>query len=441
MAIFRAVLMLSSVLVYAAMAQPYISYLKGDSSDVATQALPGLVLAGGAGDNNDAMKWMLQRADSGDVVVLRVSDSDGYNNYFYTSLKVPVNSVETLVIPSADAAAHPYVEQRIRQAEVLFIAGGDQAEYVTYWKDSPVEAAINYLMQEKKVTVGGTSAGCAILGHAYFSALNGTVGSQQALNSPYSGLMTIGYNDFLLHPWMQHVITDTHYDNPDRRGRHIAFLARLTTDYGFRACGIGIDEYTAVCIDESGIARVFGEYPTYDDYAYFLQANCFEPFEPETCQAGQKITWIRNQQAVKVYRVPGNKSGQYYFDLNDWESGSGGKWQDWYVDHGQLFVIENANPADCYVGINKGPATDQSLFPNPASDYVRIRLPWQMVEPVAFCLMDAFGKVVFEGSSLTQSGNREILHISLPSLVPACYFLQIATPAGWMSQRLLIVHP
>ncbi|MCS6916171.1 MAG: Type 1 glutamine amidotransferase-like domain-containing protein [Chitinophagales bacterium] len=356
-------------------AQPYISYLTGDTADVVTQPLPGIVLAGGAGDDNNAMKWMLQRADSGDVVVLRVSNSNGYNNYFYSSLGIPVNSVETLVLPSVDAASHPYVDQRIRQAEVLFIAGGDQAEYVTYWKNTPVEDAINFLIHEKKVTVGGTSAGCAIQGQAYFSALNGSVGSQQALNSPYSGLMTLGYDDFLQHPALQRVITDTHYDNPDRQGRHFAFLARLTTDYSIRAMGIGVDEYTAVCIDENGIARVYGEYPNYDDYAYFLQANCVEPFHPEVCQAGQKITWNRNQQAVKVYRVPGTKSGQYFFDLNDWKSGSGGTWQDWYADQGQFAVNDSATPADCSVGWGPYPEASAVLYPNPSDGWIRVQLP------------------------------------------------------------------
>ena len=33
------------------------------------------------------------------------------------------------------------------------------------------------------------------------------------------------------------------------------------------------DEYTAVCIDNTGIACI-GGFPTYDDNAYFIQRNC-----------------------------------------------------------------------------------------------------------------------------------------------------------------------
>lgn len=422
-------------------AQSYISYVVGDTADAITPHLPGIVLAGGAGDNDDAMKWMLQRANGGDVVVLRVSNSNGYNKYFYTDLGVAVNSVETLVIPSADAATHPYVSKRIQQAEVLFIAGGDQADYVTYWKDSPVEDAINYLILEKQATVGGTSAGCAIQGQAYFAALNGTVGSQQALNSPYSGLMTVLYNDFLQHPWLQHTITDTHYDNPDRRGRHFAFLARLTTDYGFRAKGIGVDEYTAVCIDEQGVARVFGEHPNYDDYAYFLQANCVEPYTPEICTAGQKITWNRSQQAVKVYRVPGTKTGAYSFDLKDWETGSGGVWQDWYAEQGQFYVSDGASPADCYVGMNHHSATTYLVFPNPTASSVTLRLPVAVGSIISIALLDAAGRLVHHWQDAHAGTDPQTLTLTLPALTNGCYVLRLVAGTHCFTQPLLVQRP
>ncbi|HNC74452.1 MAG TPA: hypothetical protein PK362_06170, partial [Elusimicrobiota bacterium] len=122
--------------------------------------------------------------------------------------------------PTQAAADHPYVIQQIYNAEALWIAGGDQANYVDFWKDGPVEDAIRYLIHVKKVPVGGLSAGMAIQGDAYFSAMNGTVLSAEALANPYAPEMTIGYGDFLDHPILKDVITDTHYDDPDRRGRH-----------------------------------------------------------------------------------------------------------------------------------------------------------------------------------------------------------------------------
>ncbi len=146
---------------------PYTSWVVGSTADaIPTDFQAGLVLAGGGGDNNDAMRWMLNRAGGGDVVVLCASGTDGYNSYLYTSLGVTVNSVETILVNSRNAAEDPYVAQRVRNAEALFIAGGDQYDYYLYWKDTPLMEAINFLLNEKKATVGGASAGMAILGKA-----------------------------------------------------------------------------------------------------------------------------------------------------------------------------------------------------------------------------------------------------------------------------------
>lgn len=39
-----------------------------------------------ASECDEAMKWFLNLANGGNVLVLRASGSDGYNNYFYSEL-------------------------------------------------------------------------------------------------------------------------------------------------------------------------------------------------------------------------------------------------------------------------------------------------------------------------------------------------------------------
>ena len=112
-------------------AQTYTSYFTGDTTDVTTPTSGGTVLMGGATENDNAMRWFLQRANGGDVVVIRASGSDGYNDYLYTDLGVPVNSVQSIVTPDLAAANDPYVAQQVRNAEALWIAGGDQWRYVS----------------------------------------------------------------------------------------------------------------------------------------------------------------------------------------------------------------------------------------------------------------------------------------------------------------------
>ena len=68
--------------------------------------------------------------------------------------------------------------EKIRNAEAMFIAGGDQSNYARYWKDTPVEDAINFVAA-KPAPIGGTSAGMAVLSEFVYSAEG-----EESLTSP-----------------------------------------------------------------------------------------------------------------------------------------------------------------------------------------------------------------------------------------------------------------
>lgn len=310
--------------------QTYTSWITGSASDVNSTTTGGTCLMGGGTDNDDAIKWMIQKSGGGDFVVIRSAGTGAYNDYIYGL--GTVNSVETILIDSRAKAGIAEIATKIRNAEALFIAGGDQATYVSYWKDTAVEDAINYLINTKKVPVGGTSAGCAIQGKYYYSAANASVTSAQALANPYNSDMTIGANDFLNNPILANIITDTHYNNPDRRGRQTAFIARMWKDLGagLNAKGIGVYEKTAVCIDQNGIAKVFA--PATGNYAYFYQFDTTSL--PETVTSGSALTWNNNGKGVKIIKIEGDSTGSTTLNLNDWTTVSGSK-----VSYGVIKVV------------------------------------------------------------------------------------------------------
>ncbi len=297
----------------------------GDTSDVQTIAKSGVLLAGGSTDVDEAMQWLNAQANKGDVVIIRASGSVGYNQYLYDF--GGVNSVETLLIDTKILANNPQVANRIKQAEVLFIAGGDQANYVNFWKGTLVEEAINYLINTKKVTVGGTSAGCAILGDVIFDALNGTITSAEALQNPYHSKLSIQKGEFIKIPFLKNTITDTHYNNPDRKGRHLTFMARMAKENNI-AQGIGIEEKTAVAINDKGFAMVFGF-----GNAHFL----INTLLPERCAANQALSWNNNQKAVLAYTIMGSGTGNGTFDLNTWKGISGGTVSYFYAESGVFY--------------------------------------------------------------------------------------------------------
>ena len=298
----------------------------GDTADVTVPTRAGTVLMGGSTDVDAAMRWLLGRAPGGDVVVLRASGGTGYNEYLFDLSEV--NSVETLRISNRTLADDPAVARRIRQAEVLFIAGGDQYDYVRDWQNSAVLEAIRYLIEEKKVPVGGTSAGCAVLGGVVFDAGAGTVTSREALDDPLRREVSLRYGDFLRVPFLERTVTDTHYDDPDRRGRHLVFLARMAQRDSLPARGIGVQERTAVCIDTAGRAVVLGS-----GRAFFLRADSL----PEVCRAGEPLRWDRGGRAVRVCVVPAG--ADQAFDLTT-EVATGGTWQWWGAEGGRLRVTE-----------------------------------------------------------------------------------------------------
>lgn len=358
-------------------AQNYVEYHTGSTTDVSTNQQPGVCMMGGATEHDEAMKWFLNKADGGDVVVLRASGSDGYNDYFYTDLGITINSVTTFVINNVAGATDPYVLQRVANAEAIWFAGGDQYDYVSYFKDNAMEDALNNFINVKQGVIGGTSAGMAILGSTYFSAQYGTLESNVALSNPYHPRVALGYNDFLNIPFLNNVITDTHYDNPDRRGRHSVFLARFSKDNAMRSFGIACNEYVAVCVGPDGKAYVYGDYPNYQEFAYFLQANCVEDYQPETCEAFTPLDWNRGGEAIKVYKVPGTMTGINYFDLTDWETGSGGDWQNWSVSNGTFATAAGINPQCGALSISDNEVFKAEVYPNPFSDTFYISLQGQ----------------------------------------------------------------
>jgi cyanophycinase-like exopeptidase len=414
--------------------QLYTSYFTGDPTDVVTNTAGGLVLMGGATEDDAAMKWFLQQSNGGDVVVIRASGADGYNDYFYSELGIAVNSVETIVTTSLAAANDPYVAQQIRRAEALWIAGGDQSKYVQFWKNGLVGDAIQYLIREKKVVVGGTSAGMAILGEAYFSATNGSVTSAEALANPYNNKVTIGYADFVKHPDLQHVITDTHYDDPDRRGRHTTFLARLVQDHGIRALGIACEEYTAVCVDSAGLATVYGGYPQYEDYAYFLQANCEGDFTPENCVPGAPLHWVREEEALRVFKAEGRSdSARVTFDLRDWRTTAGGGiWENWWVSAG-VFATAPAPGAPLCVSaaFELQRPFWASISPNPAGEFAQLQLSPEAL-PARAEVFDLNGKILFGQNIATSRTDFSLAHFP-----PGMYFVRVKNALGSQSLPLI----
>lgn len=261
-------------------AKSYSYFRVGSASDVATATTAGTVLMGGGTDVDAAFAWMCQRSGNGDFLVIRATGTDAYNPYIQ-QLCPAENSVATLIIPNRTAASDPVVIATIQNAEALWIAGGDQSNYINFWKGTPVETALQGLIA-RNVPIGGTSAGMNVLSQFIYSALASKgVTSTQALADPFTRYLTLD-RDFVSISTVAGLIGDPHFVTRDRMGRDLAFFCRINLN-GWSAAprGISIDEQTALLIDASGNATVVG-----NSTVYFLQA----PGAPQVCQSKTPLT-------------------------------------------------------------------------------------------------------------------------------------------------------
>ena len=243
-------------------------FITGNAADSANQPVggPGLLLMGGNFDVDEAfVNRAYPVANGGDVVVLRTSGTNGYNDYLYnlTTGVLKPNSVETMVVNTVAKANTAYVEWVINTAEFVYMAGGDQSTYLNYWKGTKVEDAIRTAYNRGAV-IGGISAGLAVQGEYIYDPDGVTaVISSEAIANPYRSSMILS-GDFLNLPLMDNIITDSHFRDRDRMGRIFAFMGRLKKDGTTPAItGIGIGENTSMFIDASGIGTVDGDKDVY----------------------------------------------------------------------------------------------------------------------------------------------------------------------------------
>lgn len=309
-----------------------------------SEATSAIMLIGGAESGTEgedaATRWFLKRADRGDYLVLRYGEVGNQAQWICDNYDGLVGSAAELAINTREGAKDRDVEEYIREAEALFIAGGDQNAYQDTWEGTNVEDAINYLINRKKVPVAGTSAGMAILGEYYYApAHRDGLLSSEILEDPFDrNTEDIDRADFIDVQILRNTITDSHLDRlkrpnyPETRyGRLFGFLARVVDDNGIPSYGIGLEEGAFLAIDEQGRGKVFGNGEDRGADAYFLQAL----EKPERIELDEPLIWDRNGKAVKVYRIRGTRSGSGSFDLNNWESASGGSWEYWFTIDGQ----------------------------------------------------------------------------------------------------------
>jgi cyanophycinase-like exopeptidase len=208
-----------------------------------------------------------------------------------------VQSCETITMPDPRGADVETVAETVQQAEIVYVAGGNQCNYVD-WVGRAVHTAV-VDVYERGGGVGGGSAGLAIQGDAAYDGCTGSVRSDEALTNPYDA--RIHFTDDMFNwPVMDRLITDSHFQARDRMGRLITFVARRMAATGAESfSGLGVNEGTAVVVDSAGAGTVYGE------RAYLVHGD----HPPQTLAPDTALTYA----GVKIVRLPAGTS----YDLTE----------------------------------------------------------------------------------------------------------------------------
>ncbi len=320
----------------------------GNNEDLKTVSSSLTCLAGGASRDAWADGWraMIAASHGGDVVTIKAkTEGDSYNEWIYNDTEGHgfhrVNSVSRIFLQEAAEANSPEIERLVENAELIFIQGGDQSVYYDWFLNSRLGHAVERALKERKVAIGGTSAGMAVLGGidyvAHFSSPNSEdaeVSSEDVLSDPSGAFVDLGYSMFMA-PFLNYVLTDTHFSERSREGRPMGFMAKAFHHFGgkvpiHKIKTIASDESTAFCYNEKGEGRAYGE-----GNVFFLQANK----EVEQFKPGLPLIWDGNHEAVLAYVLPGSNLDNS-FNVESW-TGLGGYREHWWVEE----VAANEKPS------------------------------------------------------------------------------------------------
>lgn len=277
---------------------------------------PAVLLMGGGTDVDDAFSQRIEpHIQGGNIVVIRTAGTGAYNDYLQGLTNAA--SVETIIVDSQNKANSDYVDWVIRTAEFVWLAGGDQSTYISNWKGTKVEDAIQYVY-DKGGVVGGTSAGNHVLSEFVYNpdGVQGAVSSEVVTDYCHETIQIS--TDFLAIPMLANTINDTHFYERDRMGRSAVLQAHL----GSNGRAIGVSEQTSLFVQADGQAVVDGSYEVYvlraDGQTHYQDTSCGNPVVVHDLLryrllSGDTYNLLNNSSPVAPIRIgiDGNNSSFY----------------------------------------------------------------------------------------------------------------------------------
>jgi cyanophycinase-like exopeptidase len=203
--------------------------------------------------NYQLFSWIVNNAPNKRVAVVGTSASDGWLHQNFVNTWGAVYSKE-FVITSSNADSQILYDSLITY-NAVYMRGGDQYYYYMWYNNTKTQQAIEYIYQNGGV-IAGTSAGLHVLTDVIFTDDTGYgLISPEAIENPTHQNITL-HDDFL--SLVPGVYGDSHFAERGRFGRLVGIMANRWFTQSEVIAGIGVDDLTAIVIDENNIGTVYG---------------------------------------------------------------------------------------------------------------------------------------------------------------------------------------
>lgn len=165
---------------------------------------------------------------------------DRYQGIFQ---EMGAKEIQVLDIRDRSQAESSEFQEYIEQCTGVFMTGGDQLRLCGLLADTPLMEKVRKRVQKGELTLAGTSAGAAVMGHHMIAGGGSGESPNRSLVDMATGLGII-----------PEVIVDQHFHNRNRMARLMSAVAAHP-----ERLGIGIDEDTCAMFERDGVLQVMGK--------------------------------------------------------------------------------------------------------------------------------------------------------------------------------------
>ncbi len=151
--------------------------------------------------------------------------------------------IEILDIRDRDQCEDPMLQSYAENCTGVFMTGGDQLRLCGLLADTPLMNTVRERAQRGEITLAGTSAGAAVMGHYMIAGGGSGESPNRSLVDITTGLGII-----------PELVVDQHFHNRNRMGRLMSAIAGHSDRFG-----IGIDEDTCALFEGDGMLQVLGK--------------------------------------------------------------------------------------------------------------------------------------------------------------------------------------